>query len=274
LKSYISPNNPAAGCNGIRDRTTCLTSRDGRVTPEWMGVRISDQPCIWCGGKYCTSHGDALCEPADFMLRGQALGVWKSGVSASLLEHATCAPTPTPTAPTQAPTSFSGNSVTLAPTPSPTPGGGNSGQSSGSGDSGSGSSGSSGGDSSSAGSGTSGSGKEDSGSASSGSSSVPWWAWVLLSFLALLSTFTFVVPVSIGNGKKQSKKGKNKHKRKDADPVLAVPPVHSAGLIYAVPAPTAAMTTSPLTFSPPVSAAPQSRPIEARVLPMSQGTPV
>jgi len=274
LKPYTSPNNSEAGCNGIRDRTTCLASRDGRARPELMGVQISDQPCVWCGGKHCTSHGDALCEPADFMLRGQALGVWKSGVPASSLERATCAPTrtaPVPTqaptqastqAPTQAPTDFSGDSMTLAPTLSPTLGGGNSGLSSGSGDSSSGIRASSSGDSGSA------------GSASSGSSSLSWWAWLLLAFIALLSTFSCIMPIIIGKSKTESRKGKKKRRSQEAHPVVAIPPVHLAAPVYAVPAPATATATSPLTFSPPVSASRQGQPINVRLLPMSQTTPV
>jgi len=78
------------GCNGVRDRSQCLSSRDGRTAAEWMGLKIANQPCVWCGGKSCTNLGDAVCEPADFMLRGQASGVWRYGVPLTLLEHAVC----------------------------------------------------------------------------------------------------------------------------------------------------------------------------------------
>jgi len=92
LNPYVSPTDPHAGCNAITNRAVCLTSRDGRSASELSGLKIANQPCVWCGGRPCTNHGDALCEPEDFMLRGKALGVWTVGVSVSSLnlQHALC----------------------------------------------------------------------------------------------------------------------------------------------------------------------------------------
>jgi len=90
LIPFVSPTNSHAGCNAITNRTLCLTSRDGRAASEWIGIHISNEPCVWCGGVPCTNRGDALCEPNDFMLKGQILGIWTSGVSVSSLEHAVC----------------------------------------------------------------------------------------------------------------------------------------------------------------------------------------
>jgi len=124
LSRYVSQTNPDSGCNAITDHTTCITSRDGRASAEWMGIRISDQPCVWCGGGHCTDRGSALCEPADFMLRGQSLGLWTSGVPSELLEHAAC-PTPTSVrvihrAPTKPAAQAPATLVTAAPTIVPT----------------------------------------------------------------------------------------------------------------------------------------------------------
>jgi len=81
---------PHEGCNGIRNQTKCLKSRDGRTTVEWRGIKIAFQPCVWCGGLHCTDLGNSLCEPADLMFRGQSLGVWKRGAPISSLRIAAC----------------------------------------------------------------------------------------------------------------------------------------------------------------------------------------
>jgi len=50
-----------AGCNGIKDRDTCLSSKDGRFD------HMSD-PCVWCGGASCTTDNDNHCEPQAWLL--------------------------------------------------------------------------------------------------------------------------------------------------------------------------------------------------------------
>jgi len=88
------------GCNGIKSQMECLRSRDGRSAVEWQGIQIANQPCVWCGGLRCTNLGDAFCEPADLMIRGQAMGVWKHGAPPSSLTIATCPVSPPATSPT------------------------------------------------------------------------------------------------------------------------------------------------------------------------------
>jgi len=59
------------GCNAIKDRRTCLSSRDGRNQTAADGIRILGEPCTWCGGIPCTTRNSHLCEPLDFVLNGQ-----------------------------------------------------------------------------------------------------------------------------------------------------------------------------------------------------------
>jgi len=59
------------GCNTIKDRRTCLSSRYGRNTTDADGIRILGEPCTWCGGIPCTTRNLHLCEPRDFVLNGQ-----------------------------------------------------------------------------------------------------------------------------------------------------------------------------------------------------------
>eukprot|EP00434_Breviolum_minutum_P040228 symbB.v1.2.035742.t1/scaffold4886.1/size33457/2 len=51
------------GCGA--DRSTCLSSVDGRAFP---GLKVENQPCVWCGGAPCNTDNDNLCEPYGFAL--------------------------------------------------------------------------------------------------------------------------------------------------------------------------------------------------------------
>jgi len=59
------------GCYVIRNKETCLGSKDGRDWTEWNGLKIRGEPCVWCGGFPCQSNSTNLCEPYDFLLHGQ-----------------------------------------------------------------------------------------------------------------------------------------------------------------------------------------------------------
>eukprot|EP00439_Symbiodinium_sp_Y106_P072232 s1827_g13.t1 len=58
------------GCNNIREKDKCLTSRDGRPFIKVAGFDVHAQPCVWCGGKPCHGNNDNLCEPYDFIING------------------------------------------------------------------------------------------------------------------------------------------------------------------------------------------------------------
>ncbi|CAE7445884.1 Esyt3 [Symbiodinium sp. CCMP2456] len=58
------------GCNNIREKDKCLTSRDGRPFIQVAGFDVHAQPCVWCGGKPCHGNNDNLCEPYDFIING------------------------------------------------------------------------------------------------------------------------------------------------------------------------------------------------------------
>lgn len=86
----LTPVNPVThdGCNALRNRSACLTSRDGRLIEVWRGIRLKDEPCVWCGGADCTDSGDAKCEPRDYFNgKGTAFGQF---VSQGPFEIATC----------------------------------------------------------------------------------------------------------------------------------------------------------------------------------------
>ncbi|CAK9006072.1 Platelet glycoprotein Ib alpha chain [Durusdinium trenchii] len=53
------------GCGAIKDRSTCLSSVDGRQFP---GLKVENQPCVWCGGAPCNIDNGNLCEPYGFAL--------------------------------------------------------------------------------------------------------------------------------------------------------------------------------------------------------------
>jgi len=59
------------GCHSIKDRRTCLSSRDGRNTTDRNGLKIFGEPCTWCGGIACTTGSWHTCEPLDYLLNGQ-----------------------------------------------------------------------------------------------------------------------------------------------------------------------------------------------------------
>jgi len=52
------------GCNLIRDKKMCLSSKDGR-----RGLNISDSPCQWCCDGHCSIGGNNVCEPRHWLLR-------------------------------------------------------------------------------------------------------------------------------------------------------------------------------------------------------------
>jgi len=62
------------GCYVIQDMRTCLGSRDGRPMREWRGLKIRGEPCVWCGGGPCHTSSSNLCEPYDFLMRGEGIG--------------------------------------------------------------------------------------------------------------------------------------------------------------------------------------------------------
>jgi len=60
------------GCHTIKDKRTCLSSRDGRSnTIDKNGLKILGEPCTWCGGIACTTRNMHVCEPLDYLLNGQ-----------------------------------------------------------------------------------------------------------------------------------------------------------------------------------------------------------
>jgi len=48
------------GCNGIQDRDTCLSSRDGRTHESG---KVNNQPCVWCGAGAQSCGTNNKCEP-------------------------------------------------------------------------------------------------------------------------------------------------------------------------------------------------------------------
>jgi len=52
---------------------TCLSSRDGRPEVQMKGLKIKDEPCVWCGGVPCTFGSTALCEPQDYLRHGEGV---------------------------------------------------------------------------------------------------------------------------------------------------------------------------------------------------------
>jgi len=60
----------ASGCNTIFDDQQCLASKDGRDIESVAGLKVSGQPCVWCGGGFCSSNNANLCEPYQFAVYG------------------------------------------------------------------------------------------------------------------------------------------------------------------------------------------------------------
>jgi len=87
--SCLSPfRSDEQGCNGIRDKRACLSSRDGRQIASWRGARIKDEPCIWCADKPCTTESDAVCEAEDYL--NSAAGVIVNPSMQKYFMKATC----------------------------------------------------------------------------------------------------------------------------------------------------------------------------------------
>lgn len=87
------------GCFVIKDRETCLHSRDGRLAVGWTTPKIHNEPCAWCGGYRCHNGEDTRCEPNDYLMHGgtsyPGLELGKKGftklyVSKSKIEVARC----------------------------------------------------------------------------------------------------------------------------------------------------------------------------------------
>mmetsp|Transcript_15415 Transcript_15415/g.17929 ORF Transcript_15415/g.17929 Transcript_15415/m.17929 type:complete len:337 (+) Transcript_15415:107-1117(+) len=58
------------GCGSLRDRYSCLSSKDASDTTDIYGLKVKGEPCIWCGGGPCRTGSDNKCEPFDFLMRG------------------------------------------------------------------------------------------------------------------------------------------------------------------------------------------------------------
>ncbi|CAK9064941.1 unnamed protein product [Durusdinium trenchii] len=58
------------GCGALKDRYSCLSSKDGSSTGDIYGLQVTNEPCVWCGGGFCRTGSDNKCEPFDFLLRG------------------------------------------------------------------------------------------------------------------------------------------------------------------------------------------------------------
>jgi len=188
----------STGCHSLVDHATCERSRDGRAAHfyDFSDLRIRNQPCVWCGGSYCTNVGGAKCDAKDFLIRGA--GSAFATFTAPSYTVATCdgspaagqspvgAPAGTPTTGTPIAGTPTAGTPTVMPTSAPTPNPTKVNASGSSGHSGtsSGHSGSS-------------SGTEDLHSLDSDSgvrsSSLPWWAWALLLFLVLICIVIAVI---------------------------------------------------------------------------------
>lgn len=59
------------GCGAIKDMMECGRSRDGSAIVDEAGLRIHGEPCVWCGGGLCHSGSATMCEPLDYLLRGE-----------------------------------------------------------------------------------------------------------------------------------------------------------------------------------------------------------
>ncbi|CAE8671921.1 unnamed protein product, partial [Polarella glacialis] len=59
------------GCGSIRNKLTCLSSKDGRTGYSDHGLKMGGEPCAWCDGGLCTSNNDDVCEPYDWLVNGE-----------------------------------------------------------------------------------------------------------------------------------------------------------------------------------------------------------
>ncbi|CAJ1328727.1 unnamed protein product [Effrenium voratum] len=58
-------------CSLVRDKLICLSSKDGRYGLMKDGLNVGGEACVWCGGQPCTSNGDSLCQPEDWLHNGE-----------------------------------------------------------------------------------------------------------------------------------------------------------------------------------------------------------
>jgi hypothetical protein len=75
------------GCYMVRDKDTCLRSRDGRTSITMGGSNIHGQPCVWCGGQSCTKNGGTVCEPYNWIVKDPGFDLDKARSS---FEVASC----------------------------------------------------------------------------------------------------------------------------------------------------------------------------------------
>eukprot|EP00930_Biecheleria_cincta_P021635 TRINITY_DN1597_c0_g1_i4.p1 TRINITY_DN1597_c0_g1~~TRINITY_DN1597_c0_g1_i4.p1 ORF type:complete len:3086 (-),score=717.12 TRINITY_DN1597_c0_g1_i4:161-9034(-) len=61
----------AAGCSSQRTRWGCLSGKDGREGLDTESLKVGGEPCVWCGGGICSTYSDALCEPYDWLMKGE-----------------------------------------------------------------------------------------------------------------------------------------------------------------------------------------------------------
>lgn len=62
----------AGGCSAAQDIGTCLDSKDGGAqVKQKHGLKLAGEPCVWCGGVPCVANATALCEPFDYVMRGE-----------------------------------------------------------------------------------------------------------------------------------------------------------------------------------------------------------
>ncbi|CAE8699816.1 unnamed protein product, partial [Polarella glacialis] len=64
-------NSRASGCRAIKDRINCLSSKDGSSMLEQYGLKISGEPCVWCGDGLCASGFEDTCAPYEWLMNGQ-----------------------------------------------------------------------------------------------------------------------------------------------------------------------------------------------------------
>jgi len=74
--SYTARGPPGA-CTWIMDKDVCMNSRDGRDSLSLNGLKVHGQPCVWCGGRQCTTLTVSKCEPYDWLVRGETRGLFK-----------------------------------------------------------------------------------------------------------------------------------------------------------------------------------------------------
>lgn len=74
------------GCEAIKDRDRCVSSRDGRPWQKWNGRLVQGQPCVWCGEEgRCPQSSGSICEPLswatpkDLVVQNYTVARCKSG---------------------------------------------------------------------------------------------------------------------------------------------------------------------------------------------------